>query len=344
MTTSTPPAAETPETTTADGGGFSDRYDPQQAEARWYRAWEEAGVFQPDVAGAKAGKKPYVIMMPPPNVTGSLHMGHALFVTIEDLLARTHRMRGEPTLWLPGVDHAGIATQAVVERELKRLEGKSRHDLGREAFLERVWQWKHKNGDRIVEQLKAMGASADWSRQRFTMDEHLNVAVREAFVRLWDQGLVYRSERLIHWDPALLTSLSDEEVDHEDKDGELYRFAYKVKGAGDGNDAAEIVVATTRAETMLGDVAVAVHPEDERYQALVGKELVHPFFPGAPRRRHRRHLCGSGVRHRGGEDHPRPRPQRLRDGPAPQPAHDQHLHPRGEDQHRRRPVRRHGSL
>jgi valyl-tRNA synthetase len=254
---------------------LSDRYDPQAAEARWYSQWNDAGVFAPDLVAARAGKKPYVIMMPPPNVTGSLHMGHALFVTLQDLLARAHRMRGEPTLWLPGVDHAGIATQAVVERELKRHEGKSRHDLGREAFLEKVWAWKEKNGHRIVEQLKAMGASADWSRERFTMDEQCNVAVKEAFVRLWQQGLVYRSERLIHWDPALLTSLSDEEVEYEEKDGELWRFAYKVKG----NDSLEIVVATTRPETMLGDVAVAVHPDDERYTPLHGAHLVHPFFP-----------------------------------------------------------------
>ena len=262
----------TPPTT---AGALPDRYDPIAAEARWYRQWHDAGVFAPDMVKARAGVQPYVIMMPPPNVTGSLHMGHALFVTLQDLMARAHRMRGRPTLWLPGVDHAGIATQAVVERELKRHEGKSRHDLGREAFLDKVWDWKRKNGDRIVEQLKAMGASADWSRERFTMDDQCNVAVKEAFVRLWQQGLVYRSERLIHWDPALLTSLSDEEVDYEEKDGELYRFAYPVKGS----DGLEIVVATTRAETMLGDTAVAVHPDDERYQSLIGAHLAHPFFP-----------------------------------------------------------------
>jgi len=254
---------------------LADRYDPIAAEDRWYARWQDGGVFQPDLAKARApGSAPYVVMMPPPNVTGSLHMGHALFVTLQDVLTRAHRMRGRPTLWLPGVDHAGIATQAVVERELKRHEGKSRHDLGRDAFLERVWAWKEKNGGRIVEQLKAMGASADWTRERFTMDEQCNVAVKEAFVRLWQQGLVYRSERLIHWDPALLTSLSDEEVDYEEKDGELWRFAYKVKGTD-----LEIVVATTRPETMLGDSAVAVHPDDERYAALHGKELAHPFFP-----------------------------------------------------------------
>ncbi len=260
--------------TTTSASEFSDRYDPHAAEAKWYPRWLDAGVFKPDMAAARAGAKPYVIMMPPPNVTGSLHMGHALFVTLQDVLARTHRMRGDATLWLPGVDHAGIATQAVVERELKRHEGKSRHDLGRAAFLDRVWAWKRKNGDRIVEQLKAMGASADWSRERFTMDDVCNRAVVEAFVRFWDEGVVYRGERLIHWDPQLLTSLSDEEVDYEEKDGELWRFAYPVKDLA----GVEIVVATTRPETMLGDVAVAVHPDDERYKHLVGRELSHPFF------------------------------------------------------------------
>jgi valyl-tRNA synthetase len=274
MTTTT----TTPAIDTTDASSIPDRYDPAAAEARWYAQWQAAGVFQPNMQGARAGKHPYVVMMPPPNVTGSLHMGHALFVTLQDLLSRAHRMRGEPTLWLPGVDHAGIATQAVVERELKRHEGKSRHDLGREAFLEKVWAWKEKNGDRIVEQLKAMGASADWSRERFTMDEQCNVGVKEAFVRLWNDGLVYRGERLINWDPSLLTSVSDEEVEHEEKDGELWRFAYKVKGADGQALEEEIVVATTRPETMLGDVAVAVHPDDERYTHLVGKELVHPFF------------------------------------------------------------------
>ncbi len=269
MTTTTAPATPPPATTS---------YEPAAAEARWYQQWQDAGVFQPDMKAARAGKHPYVVMMPPPNVTGSLHMGHALFVTLQDLLSRAHRMRGEPTLWLPGVDHAGIATQAVVERELKRHEGKNRHDLGREAFLDKVWAWKDKNGSRIVEQLKALGASADWSRERFTMDEQCNVAVKEAFVRLWNDDLVYRGERLINWDPALLTSVSDEEVEHEEKDGELWRFAYKVKGADGLALEEEIVVATTRPETMLGDVAVAVHPDDERYTHLVGKELVHPFF------------------------------------------------------------------
>ncbi len=281
-------------------GSAPKAYDAAEVEARWYAVWDKAGVFQPDVDAVTRGdKKPYVVMMPPPNVTGTLHMGHALFVTLQDILIRTHRMRGEAALWLPGVDHAGIATQAVVERELKRHENKTRHELGREKFLERIWAWKEKNGRRIVEQLKAMGASADWTRERFTMDERCNRAVREAFVRLWDQGLIYRGERLVNWDPGTRTALSDEEVDKEEKDGELWRFAYKLKGHTIAakpytsphdpdkqaaamcapDDAAEIVVATTRPETMLGDVAVGVHPSDGRYTALVGKELLHPFFP-----------------------------------------------------------------
>jgi valyl-tRNA synthetase len=250
-------------------------YDPTEVEKRWYARWSEGGVFGADARATLAGKREaYVIMMPPPNVTGTLHNGHALFVTLQDILIRYQRMRGRNALWLPGVDHAGIATQAVVERELQRYEQKSRHDLGREAFTERVWAWKEKNGSRIVEQLKVLGASADWSRERFTMDEICSRAVREAFVRLWSEGLIYRGERLINWDPGTRTALSNEEVDHEERQGELWRFAYPL---ADGSG--EIVVATTRPETMLGDTAVAVHPEDPRYAGLVGKPLRHPFFP-----------------------------------------------------------------
>ncbi len=284
---------------TDDDGPLPKSYDATAAEARWYALWEDAGIFKADAAAVAGGKKPYVIMMPPPNVTGTLHMGHALFVTLQDILARMHRMQGDETLWLPGVDHAGIATQTVVERELKRHENKSRHDVGRENFLARVWAWKDKSGSRIVEQLKALGASADWSRERFTMDETCNRAVKEAFVRMYSDGLIYRGERLVNWDPITLTGLSDEEVEHEEKDGELWRFAYKLKSGAVGaktftsphdaeklatvmlpaDDAEEIVVATTRPETMLGDVAVAVHPDDARYTAWHGKELAHPFFP-----------------------------------------------------------------
>lgn len=254
-------------------------YNPTEAESRWYQEWQDAGLFTPDAkATTEGGKTPYVVMMPPPNVTGHLHNGHALFVTLQDILVRTHRMRGENALWLPGVDHAGIATQSVVERQLKKLEGKTRHDVGREKFLEHVWAWKEKNGGRIVEQLKTLGASADWSRMHFTMDEQCSKAVRAAFVKMWNDDLIYRGERLVNWDPATHTALSDEEVEHEEKKGELWRFAYKVKGEDGQATDQEIVVATTRPETMLGDTAVAVHPDDERYQDLIGKELVHPFF------------------------------------------------------------------
>jgi len=250
-------------------------YNPSEAEGRWYQMWREAGVFKPrSDHDPDSDASSYVIMMPPPNVTGSLHMGHALTATIQDILVRYHRMKGMNTLYLPGTDHAGIATQSVVERELARHEGKTRHELGREAFLERVWAWKDKNGSRIVEQLMTLGVSADWDRQRFTMDEQCSRAVTEAFVRMWDDGLIYRGERLVNWDPKAHTALSDEEVEHEERKGELWRFAYPF---ADGSG--EVVVATTRPETMLGDTAVAVHPDDERYQAHVGKLLKHPFFP-----------------------------------------------------------------
>ena len=262
-------------TQTAPEQELPKEYNAREVEARWYKRWEDAGVFHPDAKKTlEDGVEPYVIMMPPPNVTGSLHNGHALFVTIEDILTRFWRMKGKNTLWLPGVDHAGIATQAVVERELRRHEGLTRHDLGREKFLERVWAWKEKNGSRIVEQLKVLGASADWERERFTMDAQCSKAVNEAFVRMWNDDLIFRGERLINWDPITRTAVSNEEVDHEERDGELWSFAYALKDGG-----GEIVVATTRPETMLGDTAVAVHPDDERYTELVGKELVHPFFP-----------------------------------------------------------------
>ena len=230
----------------------------------------ESGSFSPST---EKELETYVIMMPPPNVTGALHMGHALLYD-QDMLIRYHRMLGKKTLYLPGTDHAGIATQTVVERELLRHENKTRHDLGRDAFLQKVWEWKEKNGSRIIEQLKTIGASADWNRLRFTMDEQCSSAVKEAFVRMWNDGLIYRGERLVNWDPKTQTALSDEEVEHEEHDGEMWRFAYPVKGQDK-----ELVVATTRPETMLGDTAVAVHPEDDRYQDLIGAELIHPFFP-----------------------------------------------------------------
>lgn len=253
-------------------------YDAKEVESRCYDTWMDAKLFtahaQNSLPSQKPFKKSYVVIMPPPNVTGALHNGHALFVTLQDILVRYHRMLGENTLWLPGIDHAGIATQTVVERELVRTEKTTRHAIGRKAFLERIWQWKEKNGSRIIEQLKMMGASADWDRCRFTMDEGCSHAVKTAFVQLWNEGLIYRGERLVNWDPASQTALSDEEVEHVSREGELWRFAYALKN----KPGKEIVVATTRPETMLGDTAVAVHPADVRYQDLIGEVLRHPFF------------------------------------------------------------------
>ncbi|HEY4116322.1 MAG TPA: valine--tRNA ligase [Byssovorax sp.] len=246
-------------------------YEPKDVEPRWYAYWVEHGVFR--ASDARTDARPvYALPMPPPNVTGSLHMGHALFCTIEDVLTRWHRMRGFNTLWQPGIDHAGIATQTVVERLLKR-EGQSRHDLGREKFLERVWAWKAESGGRITLQQRVLGVSADWDRTKFTMDADLSRAVRHAFVKLHEEGLIYRATRLIHWDTEARTVLSNLEVDNEPANGELFEFAYDVEGGG----GEQIVVATTRPETMLGDTAVAVHPDDPRYAHLHGKFVVHPF-------------------------------------------------------------------
>ena len=245
-------------------------YDPATVEQKWYRFWLEQRYFHGDAATPKA---PFSIVIPPPNVTGALHMGHALTVTIQDLLVRWRRMGAYNAMWLPGTDHAGIATQMVVERQLKAKEGKTRHDLGREEFLRRVWDWKDKNGGRIIEQLKVIGASCDWERERFTMDEGLSKAVREAFVRLHEEGLIYRAERLINWCSSCHTALSDLEVEHtEGTKGSLWEIAYPL---ADGSG--KLVVATTRPETMLGDTAVAVHPEDERFAAWIGKELLLPL-------------------------------------------------------------------
>ncbi len=241
-------------------------YDPQAIEQRWYEFWERHGYFSPRGDGP-----PYCIMIPPPNVTGTLHMGHAFQDTLMDTLIRYHRMLGERTLWQPGTDHAGIATQMVVERQLQ-AEGVTRHDLGRDAFIERVWQWKAQSGDTITRQLRRMGASVDWRRERFTMDEGLSRAVREVFVRLYEEGLIYRGKRLVNWDPVLHTAISDLEVVSEEEQGHLWHFRYPL---ADGSG--HVVVATTRPETMLGDTAVAVHPDDERYRHLIGKEVMLPL-------------------------------------------------------------------
>jgi valyl-tRNA synthetase len=248
--------------------GLPSQYAPAEVEARRYELWEKAGYFTPE-AQENPDAPSYTIVLPPPNVTGILHIGHALNHTLSDILIRRRRMQGYRTLWLPGMDHAGIATQNVVERELAR-EGRSRHDLGREAFVERVWQWKAEYGGRILSQMRRLGDSVDWSRERFTMDDGLSRAVQTIFKRLYDDGLIYRAERIINWCPRCLTALSDIEVDHSDDDGELVSIRY-------GEGAGSIVVATTRAETMLGDTAVAVHPDDERYQHLVGTEVELPL-------------------------------------------------------------------
>ncbi len=244
-------------------------YRPSEVEHRIYDQWEKSGAF---AAKGGAGSSPYAIVIPPPNVTGSLHMGHALNTTIQDVLIRFSRMRGQETLWQPGTDHAGIATQMVVERQLA-ADGKTRHDLGREPFVERVWEWKAESGGTILRQLRRLGASADWERERFTMDEGLSHAVRKVFVTLHKQGLIYRDKRLVNWDPKLHTAISDLEVEQREVTGKMWYFKYPLEGLEDKY----VVVGTTRPETMLGDTAVAVHPEDERYQDLVGTNCVLPI-------------------------------------------------------------------
>ena len=246
-------------------------YQPASIEGEIYRAWEEAHAFaagRPDRAGAK----PFAIVIPPPNVTGSLHMGHALNNTLQDVLVRFERMRGKDVLWQPGTDHAGIATQMVVERQLMERQEPARRTLGREAFVKRVWQWKEESGNTIVGQLKRLGASCDWSRLRFTMDEGLSRAVRKVFCELYRAGLIYKDKRLVNWDPEMLTAISDLEVEQAEVKGHLWHLRYPIEGTGEF-----IVVATTRPETMLGDTAVAVHPDDERYKHLVGKHVILPL-------------------------------------------------------------------
>ena len=246
-------------------------YEPQEAEARIYRMWEENGCFE---GHRDPDKKPFTIVMPPPNVTGQLHMGHAMDCTLQDILTRFKRMQGYAALWVPGTDHAGIATQIKVEEELRKNEGLSRYDLGREKFLERVWDWKHKYGNRIVEQQKKLGASCDWSRARFTMDEGLSNAVRHVFVSLYKKGLIYKGSRIINWCPHCVTALSDAEVEYKDKPGHLWHLKYPIKG----EPGRYVIVATTRPETMLGDTGVAVNPKDERYQDLIGKTCILPLM------------------------------------------------------------------
>ncbi len=235
-------------------------YDPKQVEEKIYKLWDESGFFNPDNL-PKRHKKPFSIVIPPPNITGSLHMGHALNTIIQDILIRSKRMQGFKTLWLPGTDHAGIATQNVVEKELKK-EGLSRHDLGREKFIERVWQWREKYGNIILDQLKKLGASCDWSRTRFTMDKKYQEAVKEAFLHYYEKGWIYQGERCINWCPRCFTSLSDLEVVYREEPGEMFYIKY-----------GPITIATVRPETKLGDTAVAVNPKDDRYKQYIGTTI-----------------------------------------------------------------------
>uniref|UniRef100_A0A3P9PD96 Valine--tRNA ligase n=1 Tax=Poecilia reticulata TaxID=8081 RepID=A0A3P9PD96_POERE len=275
-----------------DSHALPDSYSPQYVEATWYPWWEKQGFFKPEFGRKSISEQNprgiFMMCIPPPNVTGSLHLGHALTNAIQDCLTRWHRMRGETTLWNPGCDHAGIATQVVVEKKLKREKGLSRHDLGRENFIQEVWKWKNEKGDRIYHQLKKLGSSLDWDRACFTMDQKLSYAVQEAFIRMHDEGVIYRSKRLVNWSCTLNSAISDIEVDKKELSGRtllpvpgykekvefgvLVSFAYKVDGSDE-----EVIVATTRIETMLGDTAVAVHPADPRYQHLKGKFVLHPF-------------------------------------------------------------------
>ncbi len=252
-------------------------YDFAATEQRLYEWWEKSGFFKPSNDPRKPGfdpsRKPFVISIPPPNVTGELHLGHPLFVSMEDLMIRYARMKGIPALWVPGTDHAGIATQLQVEKLLQK-EGLHRDQIGREEFLRRAWDWKHKYGGIITQQIRRLGASCDWERERFTLDDGLSIAVREAFVRLYEKGLIYRGPRMINWSPGLRTAVSDLEVEYFEEPGTLYYFKYVLAD----NPDEFIPVATTRPETILGDTAVAVHPEDERYRAFVGRKVLVPML------------------------------------------------------------------
>jgi len=245
------------------------KYDPSQVEERLYREWTEKGYFH---AEPDDSKTPFTIVIPPPNITGQLHMGHALDNTLQDILIRWKRMQGYCALWLPGTDHASIATEAKIVETMAK-EGLKKEDIGREKFLERAWEWKKVYGGRIVEQLKKLGSSCDWERERFTMDEGLSKAVLEVFVRLYEKGLIYRGDRIINWCPKCCTSISDAEVEYEEQEGSFWHIKYPIKDSDEF-----VTVATTRPETMLGDTAVAVNPEDERYRDLVGKTVILPLM------------------------------------------------------------------
>ena len=271
-------------------------YEPASVEGRIYQSWVDAEAFKAG-AGSKPGAEPFTIVIPPPNVTGSLHIGHALNNTIQDILVRFERMRGKDVLWQPGTDHAGIATQMIVERQLMERQEPSRREMGREKFLERVWSWKAESGGTILNQLKRLGASADWSRERFTMDEGLSEAVRKVFIALHAKGLIYRAKRLVNWHPGLETAISDLEVENIEVDGKMWHLSYPIE-----NSTETIVVATTRPETMLGDVAVAVNPERPALPECHW-EIRHPAACRAANSDHCRRVCRSGIGFRRGQDH-----------------------------------------
>src|SRR5512141_912771 len=263
------------------GTEIAKAYDFKATEPRIYQMWERAGYFKPwndpNKPGFDPNVKPFVISIPPPNVTGELHIGHPMFVSIEDLMIRYHRMKGIPTLWVPGSDHAGIATQLMVERNLLKNEEVTREELGREEFVKRTWEWKKKYGSMITNQIRRLGASCDWDRERFTLDPGLSRSVREAFVHLYEKGLIYRGPRLINWSPGLKTAVSDLEVEYSEEEATLYYFKYMLKP--DASRIAEYIpVATVRPETILGDTAVAVHPEDERYKKFIGRTAIVPIL------------------------------------------------------------------
>ena len=246
---------------------ISKTYEPQQIEKKWYEFWEKNEYFQPE---GDTSKPPFTVLMPPPNVTGILHMGHVLNNTLQDIVIRYHRMLGESTLWLPGVDHAGIATQNMVEKELAK-EGKTRQEIGREKMLELIWKWKEEKGGLIIDQLKMLGASCDWSRLRFTMDDMLSRAVKEVFIRLYDEGLIYKGKYIINWCPRCETALANDEVEYSEENGNLWYIRYPLV-----DESGFVVVATTRPETMFADQALMVHPDDKRYQKFVGKKVYIP--------------------------------------------------------------------
>ncbi len=290
-------------------------YEPGAIETRWADYWIEEKLFSAPTPPAGEKRPVFTLLLPPPNVTGRLHMGHMLNQTQMDIIVRWHRMRGFLTLWLPGTDHAGIATQMMVERQLAS-EGKNRRDMGREAFIERVWEWKRHYGGAILDQMKRLGASVDWDREYFTMDENLSHAVREVFVRLYEEGLIYRGKYIVNWCPRCGTAISDLEVKHEEVQGKLFEIRYPVVGTKEF-----ITVATTRPETMLGDTAIAVNEKDDRYKHLHGKNVLASADESGDPHHHRR-VGESRIRHWRGESDACARSQRLSGRPAAQPAAD----------------------